>query len=131
MSVFRSRRAPPGRPWDGNRDTVLRRLIVQALGRDGWREGTLVQIARRLIDEIAPLEARNAVEAVRDAASGVEAQPVRLRLQLLGALAVPGWSGALLDGVARLLLDRASELLGEVEGLREALEENERSGVGA
>lgn len=87
-----SSRARPGPPEGRERNAALRRSCVQALGRVDWRDGALVGVARALL-------------AVERALAGQG----NLRINLLGALALPGWPTLTLFAIAPLLIKGAGD----------------------
>ena len=96
----------------------LRRLSVQALGRSDWSMRTLLTIAELLKDPEYPEGAEGARVGVKRALAGSG----NLRLQLLGAFAVPGWRLSVVQAVGACLIEAAPAFEGEeLTGLRMAL----------
>ena len=105
-------------PRDLARTPELRRLIVQALGRCDWSFAVLTRIAGEIESAATPDGAEGAVHGVQRALRGTG----NLRLQLLGALAVPGWSEAALRGIGEALMTVAPAFEGEeLTAMRNAL----------
>ena len=104
--------------YDAVAPAELRRYVVQALGRNDWPLGLLTQIASRLKGLDWPDGALGAEIGVLRALGGVG----DLRLQLLGAFAIPGWDVDVLIDVAKLLCNASAGPCGEeIVGLRAML----------
>ena len=102
----------------GPEPTELRRLIVQALGRTDWSLGVLARIGGRLTAAEWPEGSEGARVGVMRALAGSG----NLRLQLVGALAVPGWSLGAIEAVGLHLIGVSPMFEGEeMTGLRIAL----------
>jgi hypothetical protein len=105
--------AASGDPWRGStRATRLRRVAVQVLVRDGWALATLRDIALRLLADVAPEYARGALDMVRRVLDEDKPDETRLRLQLIGAIALPGWREETLEAVAVRLANGAADIVG-------------------
>jgi len=97
------------RPGAEARATELRRLAVQALGRSVWSLGLLVRLGETLKTARWPDGAEGARIGLLRALSGSG----NLRLNLIGALAVPGWDEATLAGIGEALVEAATSFEGE------------------
>lgn len=96
----------------------LRRLCVQALARSDWPTAVLIRVAALLKLAEWPEGAEGARVGVMRALAGSG----NLRLQLVGALAVPGWSLGAIEAVGLHLIGVSPMFEGEeMTGLRIAL----------
>jgi hypothetical protein len=98
--------------------TQLRRLIVQALASPDWPREALARAGRLVMQAQAPGGAEGARLTLARALDGRG----NVRLNLVGALAIPGWREADLIALGALLLAAApASDAAEIEALRAAL----------
>ena len=100
--------------------TQARRLIVQALASPDWPHAALVRAAEVLLAAQAPSCAQGALLALK----GALAAKSRLRLNLVGVLALPGWRESDLVRIGAGLLAAAPDFTAaEIVALRAVLQD--------